>query len=87
MPVLTTAIILTALLAPKKPTLEPAFVYNGVDREFPVIINAPRSKRLTLQALRGKSHELVWEVDVKGGKQDLAKVFPKLWSEKRKEVM
>jgi peptidyl-prolyl cis-trans isomerase B (cyclophilin B) len=87
MPLISTLVV-AALIAPqRKPVLEPTFSYNGINREFPVIINAPRSKKLLLQVLNGKTRELVWEATVKGGKHDLAKVFPKLWSEPRKDVL
>lgn len=65
--------------------IDPQYAYNGVGRAFPVQIKG-RGK-LEVQLLKGGTAEVLETAATKGGKQDLAKLFPSLWTAKRPVVL
>jgi peptidyl-prolyl cis-trans isomerase B (cyclophilin B) len=73
--------------APPKLPIVAQYVYNGINREFPVEVNAPRrSGKLTLAIVEPESGKVLLEAPTKGGKQDLSKTFPDLWGKPNKAV-
>lgn len=78
--------LLTAAVAlGAKPALQSEFLYNGVDRPFPIDIDA-RGK-LTLQLIEPATGNVLEEAPVKRGKADLGKTLPSLFKQKRKAVL
>jgi len=65
--------------------IDPQYVYNGVNRAFPVDIKG-RGK-LEIQLLQGGTAELLDTAPTKSGKQDLAAIFPSFWKAKRPTVV
>ncbi|RYG25946.1 peptidylprolyl isomerase [bacterium] len=80
---LATLVLLTPCLACAQ--IQPEFAYNGVGRAFPVQIKG--NGKLELRLLQGGSAEVIETVPAKSGKQDLAKLFPSLWTAKRPAVL
>lgn len=85
---LVASAVLFSLAAASNFPIQPQFTYNGIGRTFPVTLTGPHgAKKLTLRLYRLEKNETVQEVDVKGGKVDLAKALPTLWKDKRAEVL
>ncbi len=80
---LATLFFLTPVLAAAQ--IVPEYAYNGVGRSFPVEIKG-RGK-LEVRLLQGGSAEILESRSAKTGGNDLAKLFPDLWTAKRKGVL
>lgn len=65
--------------------LVPEYRYNGVGRPFLVAIKG-RGK-LEIRLIQGGTAETLATVPAKAGAADLAKLFPDLWTAKRKSVL
>ena len=62
--------------------ISPKYLYNGVKRSFPVEVNRPRGADgdLKIQLLKPVTAEVEAEVAILPGQNDLAKLFPELWT-------
>ncbi len=69
--------------------IQPEFTYNGINRSFPVQIRIPSGSRgeSWIELLAANSAEVVEKAEVHSGKQDLAQLFPQLWTKKNPKVM
>jgi peptidyl-prolyl cis-trans isomerase B (cyclophilin B) len=86
---LITSIVLShvLLLGPPKPALQPDFLYNGVDRSLLVTVNGPAGGKREIRIVKPESNVVIYSSPAARGKQDLAKLFPQLWKDKKREVL
>ena len=69
--------------------IQPVYTYNGIGRSFPVRVQLPVGARgeSTIQLLAPVTAEVVQKTTVQGGDQDLAKLFPDLWTNKKPSLL
>ncbi len=79
------AILASAVVLAARPALTAEFLYNGIDRAFPV--NADAKGKLTIQLVDPADNKVLEEGAAKRGKNDLAKALPSLFREKRRKVL
>lgn len=65
--------------------IDPQYAYNGVNRPF--LVDIKGRGKLEIQLLQGGTAELIEKAATKGGKQDLATLFPTFWKSKRPSVI
>jgi peptidyl-prolyl cis-trans isomerase B (cyclophilin B) len=63
--------------------------YNGINRPFEVEVTVPRGSRglVEIQLLGAGSGAVVQQAEVREGKQDIARVFPALWTTKSPKLL
>ena len=79
------AVLATAVALAARPALTAEFVYNGIDRPFPISIEA--KGKLTLQLVDPTDNKVLEEGAAKRGRNDLGKLLPSLFKEKRRKVL
>jgi cyclophilin family peptidyl-prolyl cis-trans isomerase len=79
------AVLATAVALAARPALTAEFVYNGIDRPFPISIEA--KGKLTLQLVDPTDNKVLEEGAANRGKNDLGKLLPSLFKEKRRKVL
>ncbi len=69
--------------------IDPLYTYNGIGRSFPVTVHIPAGSRGTssIELLEPVTAAVFEKAETKGGKQDLAKLFPDLWTTKHPHVL
>jgi len=69
--------------------ISPEFGYNGIGRSFPIFVHIPPGVRgdITIQLLAPVTADVVEKASTTGGDQDLAKLFPDLWTAKSPKLM
>lgn len=78
-----TALLLAPCLASAQ--LGATYAYNGVNRPFPIEVRG--KGRLEIRLLAAGSAETVERAETRAGGQDLAKLFPYLWTRKERRVL
>lgn len=83
------AIAFAALATIGMAQIKASHPYNGINRPLDVEVSVPRGERgdVEIQLLKAVSAEVVEKVAVTAGKQDLAKLFPYLWTTKAPKVL
>ena len=80
-PLLLLPVLAAAQVTPNK-------LYNGTKRPFAVKVSAPYgSAKVTLQILAPVTGKVIEEAETKPGKQDLSKLFAKLWENAKPTVV
>lgn len=79
------AVLASTVVLAARPALVAEFIYNGIDRPFSV--NADAKGKLTIQLLDPADNKVLEEGAAKRGKNDLGKVLPSLFKEKRRKVL
>lgn len=76
-----------AIAATASAQIKPDFAYNGIGRPLTVNVRVPRGATAKIQLLMPVSAAVVEEAAVKPGKQDLAALFPDLWTRKDPKLL
>ena len=79
------AVLASTVVLAARPALVADFLYNGIDRPFSVTADA--KGKLTIQLLDPADNKVLEEGAAKRGKNDLVKVLPRLFKEKRRKVL
>ena len=81
------ALVLLGTALPALSQVSPAHVYNGVGRPFEVNVRFAGHDPAKLQLLKPGTAAVEMERPVESGRQDLAKIFPEIWSTKTPQLM
>ena len=68
--------------------IQPKYTYNGIGRDFPIKVRIPGGTReVSIQLLKPVTAEVFAKASVEAGEQDLATLFPSLWTTKKPELL
>src|SRR5579872_5625586 len=68
--------------------IEAHYIYNGLGRSFPIHVRLPGGPReASIELLAPVTADVVEKAAVRGGDEDLAKLFPDIWTAKRPTVL